>query len=61
MDRLKVTVTVEDVVGDGKGENNVVTLPVSITISDQNDNAPIWLNQVIGFFSIKLIWVTRTL
>ncbi|CAL8113890.1 unnamed protein product [Orchesella dallaii] len=57
-DRLKVTVTVEDIVGDGKSENNIVTLPVSITISDQNDNAPIWQNQS-SFESLEIVEDTR--
>lgn len=43
-DTLQFTVTLEDEV-EGEGvSNNVVEVPISVILIDQNDNSPVFLN-----------------
>ncbi|XP_021944400.1 cadherin-87A [Folsomia candida] len=57
-DRLKLVVTIEDVVKEGVENNNVVRIPSSVTISDSNDNAPTFLNQSI-YENVEVMEDTR--
>ncbi|CAG7728421.1 unnamed protein product [Allacma fusca] len=53
---FKLKVTVEDVVASG--ENNIVTVPVVVTVLDQNDNPPHFQNQS-AFEAIEVSEETR--
>ncbi len=39
---IRLTVTIEDEVGEGEGAPNVVRVPISVIVLDENDNAPVF-------------------
>lgn len=44
-DTLNFNVTIEDEVKDApRGGNNIVRVPITVIVLDENDNAPLFLN-----------------
>lgn len=52
-DTLNFNVTIEDEVNEGPfGRNNVVEVPVSVIVLDENDNEPVFHNVSFHFRSL---------